>query len=347
MNKLFKWSATVAAALALAGCGAGEETNTTDASKTTVYTTVYPLQYFTEQIGGDLVEVKTIYPPGADEHSYEPSQKDMMNLADSDLFFYVGLGLEGFVEKATTTLENEHVTMVPVGESIHFEESSTETTESHDHEDESADSADTHDHEDESTDSADTHDHEDESTGSGDSHDHGDIDPHVWLDPLYSIEMAEAIKNELVQKLPEDEEELEANFNKLEKELQELHQEFLSATSDVEHKEFLVSHAAFGYWEQRYGLEQISVAGLSSSNEPSQKELETIIETANEHEIHYIFFEQNVSSKLTEIVQNEIGAESLTLHNLSVLNEDDIEKGRDYFSIMRDNIEALQTSFTH
>ena len=88
----------------------------------TVYTTVYPLQYFTESIGGNVVQVETVYPPGSDEHTFDPSQKDMMKLADSDLFIYVGLGLEGFVEKAKSTLENEKVTLLAAGEHIHLEE---------------------------------------------------------------------------------------------------------------------------------------------------------------------------------------------------------------------------------
>ena len=40
-----------------------------------IYTTVYPLQYFTERIGGDAVNVQSIYPPGADEHTFDPTQK--------------------------------------------------------------------------------------------------------------------------------------------------------------------------------------------------------------------------------------------------------------------------------
>ena len=87
----------------------------------TVYTTVYPLQFFTEEIGKDAVKVETIYPPGTDEHTFDPSQKDIIKLANSDLFIYVGLGLEGFVEKAKTTLENEKVTMLAAGEHIHIE----------------------------------------------------------------------------------------------------------------------------------------------------------------------------------------------------------------------------------
>lgn len=55
----------------------------------TVYTTIYPLEDFTKKIGGDFVQVKSIYPPNVDAHSFEPSTKDMLNLASSDLFIYL------------------------------------------------------------------------------------------------------------------------------------------------------------------------------------------------------------------------------------------------------------------
>ena len=43
---------------------------------------------FIEQIGGKYVNVKSIYPKGTDIHSYEPTQKEMTNIAKSDLFVY-------------------------------------------------------------------------------------------------------------------------------------------------------------------------------------------------------------------------------------------------------------------
>ena len=306
----------------LAGCQGDTSETSQENDKLSIYTTVYPLQYFTERIGGDLVNVQSIYPNGADEHSYEPSQKDMIDLADSDLFFYIGLGLEGFVSKAEEALKNENVTLVATAEHITFEEHAEESSEEHAHEETEEDHA-----------------HEEE-----DEHNHGDVDPHVWLDPIYSISLAEEIKEQLLEKLPDNKEQIEENFAALEKELQQLNEDFTEVTSTAKHKEFLVSHAAFGYWSERYGLEQISVSGLASTNEPTQKELENIIAEAEEHDLHYIFFEQNVSSKLTEIVQKEIGAEPLTLHNLSTLTDEDVKEERTYFTIMKDNIEALQTA---
>ena len=125
--------------------------------------------------------------------------------------------------------------------------------------------------------------------------------------------------------------------------LDTLNEQFTEVINEAENKDIIVSHAAYGYWESRYGLEQISVSGLSTSSEPSQKDLEKIIETAKEKNINYIFFEQNVSSKITEIVQNEIGAEALVLHNLSTRTDEDIKKNRDYFTIMEDNLQSLKT----
>ena len=223
--------------LAITGCASEDTTdeqNNAD-EKLLVYTTVYPLQYFTEEIGKEFVTVETIYPPGSDEHTFEPSQKDMIQLAESDLFIYVGLGLEGFVDKAKQTLENEKVSLLAAGEHLHLDENE-------EHGDDN---------------------HADEEHG----HDHGDIDPHVWVDPLYAKELAEAIKNELTEQLPDQKEQLESNYEKLANKLDELDSQFEDMVNQSKQKEFIVSHAAYGYWE-RYGLVQISISGMSSNSFP-------------------------------------------------------------------------------
>ena len=284
--------------LFLAGCGGTESKKSQEDSdnQLTIYTTVYPLQYFTEVIGGNVVHVETVYPPGSNEHTFDPSQKDMMKLAESDLFIYVGLGLEGFVEKAKSTLKDEKVTLLEAGGNIHIEgECNYSYMRKH--------------------------------GTAEDDHKHGDIDPHVWLDPIYSKELAESIKDALIKQMPENEDNFNQNYDTLVQKLDTLNNDFSEVISQAERPEIIVSHAAYGYWESRYGLKQISISGISTSNEPSQKELESIVLTAKEHNTNYIFFEQNVSSKLTEIVQGEIGAQPLYLHNLSVLTSKDIENG--------------------
>ncbi|WNS74686.1 zinc ABC transporter substrate-binding protein [Bacillus sp. DTU_2020_1000418_1_SI_GHA_SEK_038] len=321
MKKIFLFFLTLS--LLLSGCAAGEEKVKEKESDTlTVYTTVYPLQYFSKRIGGNYVETKTVYPPGSDEHTFEPTQKDMMKLADADLFIFIGLGLEGFVEKAKEILKGEDVQMVAAGEIVHLDPTIKTDNDHEDHHDEEGN------HEE--------HHHED------DGHNHGDIDPHVWIDPVYAKDLAEATKNALIEKMPEHKEEFNDNYDELIKELDQLDNDFKRIVDQAKHKEIIVSHSAFGYWEKRYGIEQISVSGLNSSNEPSQKQLEKIITKAKEHDLKYVFFEQNVSSKLTEIIQKELGAEPLYLHNLSVLTDKDINDNSTYFSIMNENLKALE-----
>lgn len=357
MKKLFIFlSILLSIGLFLSGCGEKEKQETDSGEQLTIYTTVYPLQFFTQQIGGDAVKVETIYPPGADEHTFDPTQQDMIKLADADLFIYVGLGLEGFVEKAKETLKNEKVSFLAAGETIQFEENTAADTvpadhetdshaaDEHSHDESDSHAADEHGHDESDSHAADEHGHDESDTHAEDEHGHvhGDIDPHVWLDPVYSAQMAEIIKDELIKQMPEKEDQFVKNYNTLSLKLSQINDKFIDLGKEAKNKQILVSHAAYGYWEKRYGIEQISISGLSTSNEPSQKDLARVIDTAKEHQLKYIFFEQNVSSKLTETVQKEIGAEALILHNLSTLTNEDIKNNEDYYSLMQHNIDVLK-----
>lgn len=311
------------AVLLLFAAACGNKDNTAQTKKDednglTVYTTVYPLTYFTERIGGEHVTVSSIYPAGANEHTFEPTQRDMMELADADLFFYIGLGLEGFVDKASQTLKGEQVEMVATADSLTDAELESGAT----HEEE---------------------DHNEEEEGH-EGHHHDDTDPHVWISPLLSQKLSLSIKNALVEQDPENEEAYTKNYEKLINELEQLHTDFKEMADEAENKTFFVSHAAFGYLAEPYGLEQVAIAGLNSQDEPSQKKLTEIVELAREHEVSYILFEQNVSSKITKVIQQEVGAESLVLHNLGVLTEKDINEDETYFTLMRHNLNTLKTA---
>jgi zinc transport system substrate-binding protein len=326
----------------LSGCAQESADQEKNEDLLQVYTTVYPLQFFAQEIGGEYVNVETIYPPGADEHTFEPSQKDMMALADSDLFFYIGLGLEGFVDKANKTLKNEDVKMVPVGESLHLDEAGEHQDEANNEDGTAEEGHDGEGHEEDHTDDehADENDH-DQEHAVDDGHDHGDFDPHVWLDPIYANELALAIKEQLATQMPEHKDTFEQNYTKLSAQLKDLDQEFTKVVGSAKRKEILVSHSAFSYWEERYGIQQISISGQSTTNEPSQKELQKLISHVKEEKIKYVLNEQNFDSKLAKMVQDEIGAKSLTLHNLSVLTDEDIKNNETYFTLMEKNITTL------
>ena len=327
MKKLYTLLFVSLTAVILIGCSDKETKTKQNENAIDVYTTVYPLQYFTERIGGKYVNVQSIYPPGANEHSFEPTQKDMIDLADADLFFYVGLGLEGFVEKSKSTLKNQHVKLVATASKISEEDLHISTGHTHVEAIEQAENGHEHDH-----------DHE----GEEENHHNEEHDAHVWLSPVLSEKLANTIKDELIDALPEQAELFTANYDALVSDLQVLHKDFEDMAKTTAQKTFFVSHAAFGYYAGHYGFNQVPVAGLNSQSEPSQKELTAIVDLANNENIQYIFFEQNVNSKLAKVIQNEVGAQPLTLHNLSVLTESDLKNKEDYFTLMRANLENLK-----
>ncbi|GAA0315005.1 metal ABC transporter substrate-binding protein [Bacillus carboniphilus] len=329
----------------LTGCNTAT-TSTDDENIITVTTTIFPLEDFTKKIGGEFVNVSSVYPAGVDAHTYEPSTKTMIQIAESDLFIHTGTGLEAFAEKAADSLASEDVKIVEASAGISLLSSGEHKNEEHDehtheedgHEDESHDTEHSHDEEEHE------HEHESDSNheeGHEEEHNHGDLDPHVWIDPILAIQMAENIKNELMAIMPEQKDYFQENFDQLTADLKALDAEFQAVVKEANHRKILVSHGAYGYWEQRYGIEQLSVTGISPTQEPSQKQLENLIDTVQSEDIHFIIFEQNISTKISDIIKNELYLEVLYLHNVSVLTDADIENNEDYFTLMRKNLEVL------
>ncbi|MFJ7163811.1 metal ABC transporter solute-binding protein, Zn/Mn family [Bacillus safensis] len=324
MKKIFFILTAALLAIGLAACSSSAGTNASKGKadgKLIIYTTIFPIQDFTEKIGGSHVHAQSVYPANADAHTFEPSSKTMVEMAEGNAFIYSGTGAEAFAAKTAATLKDQGVKTVKAAEGIKL----LSTNEEHAHEE-----GEDHDHEGED------HDH--------DGHDHGDKDPHAWLDPVYAQQMAKNIKDTLVSLDPDHKVEYTKNYEHLKKDLQSLDQEFKTTLSKAKHKEILVSHAAYGYWEKRYGIEQISVLGLSASEEPSQKQLENIVQKAEKHHIQYVIFENNVSSKVSDTIRSEIGAKSLTLKNLESITEDDVKNGESYVSLMKQNLKTLKTA---
>ncbi|MBP1915509.1 zinc transport system substrate-binding protein [Lederbergia galactosidilyticus] len=380
----------------LSGCQTASSSKTEVANNEeqplAVFTTIFTIEDFTKKIGGNHVQVESVYPAGADAHTFEPTMKKMMEIADADLFIFNGAGLEPFIDKTKDIFTKENVTLVEASQGVellqgddhghdhggdehehsdehdhgdenelsdeHDNGDESELSDEHDHGDES-ELSDEHDHGDESE-LSDEHDHGDESELS-DEHDHGDEneqensdghdehghhhhdqDPHIWLDPYHAMSMAENIKNALIDAMPSAKEDFEENYQSLQEELKNLDEELKETIDSSEHPEILVSHASYGYWEHRYGLKQISISGLNPENEPSQKQLQTIVKTVAEHDITYIVYDQTPITKVADVVKKETGATPVTLHNLEYITEDDLNNHEDYFSIMEANIQTLQ-----
>lgn len=167
-------------------------------------------------------------------------------------------------------------------------------------------------------------------------------DPHIWLNPQLAKKESQKIADALIKIDPQHTVYYQDNQSNLAKRLDELDGLFKDGLRACQQTDIITAHAAFGYLVLAYGLNQVSIAGISADTEPSTQQLAGIVNFAKQKKVKYIFFENLVSPKLSETIALEIGVKTLVLDPLEGLSDNDIVKGRDYFSVMQDNLSNLR-----
>ena len=110
--KRFNFIFVAVLTLSLAACGKDSHNQSSDhKGKLDVKTTVYPLKSFAQQIGGKYVNVESVYPKGVDPHTYDPSQKQMVDIGKSDLFLYTGDNLDPVAKKIAKAINDKDKTL--------------------------------------------------------------------------------------------------------------------------------------------------------------------------------------------------------------------------------------------
>ena len=316
MKKLLSaFTVAFASAAFLAACGSSESNQDATDEKLRVYTSTFATAAIAKEIGGTDIDVKMIVPPGADPHSYEPTSKQLTEIAQGDLFLLTGTTLEPYSKKIKASLKGNDVRFVETSTGIDLLEANATLHEHEGHDDH-----------------ADEHAEEE--------HDHGKYDPHVWLDPNNAKMMAQSISTALAKEVPDKKATFEKNLAEFDTQADELDQNLQQAVDKGSKKELLVTHAAYGYLAERYGFSQLPIAGISPSDEPSQKQLAALVKEAKLHDLKYIAFEETVSPKVARVIQQEIGAEAITIHNLESVTKE--QQNASYFDLMNENVTTLK-----
>jgi zinc transport system substrate-binding protein len=121
-----------------------------------------------------------------------------------------------------------------------------------------------------------------------------------------------------------------------------LNADYRAGLAHCERREIVTSHEAFGYLADRYGLKQIAITGISPEAEPTPRALEDVIEQVRESGATTIFFETLLSPRIAETVARETGARTAVLNPIEGLTEDELARGQNYFSVMRENLATLR-----
>ncbi len=168
-------------------------------------------------------------------------------------------------------------------------------------------------------------------------------DPHVWLDFGLDMVIADLIAAKLTEIDPLSASIFQAGAARLKQKLQKLDAAYSQGLRRCASKSLIIGgHAAFGYMAKRYGLEELSLSGLSPDAEALPSRLMLALAWGKEHRVRAVFTEANANPQMAEVLAKELRAEVLVLHPGGNLNKKEWESGRSFFDIMEENLANLK-----
>ena len=290
-----------------------------------IATTVYPVQYLVERIGGDDVTVSNITENTMIQRAQiKSSFQDI--LKDSDALFYIG-GLEPYMDLYVDDIRDTGVDMVDLAtkSAIYKFERYTSTTI------------------DGITAGTEGPYYEGEEFANLDTY---DADPMLWMDPVAMTSMASDIRDYLVQKYPQYKDIFDENYDALELDLAQLEADFQAIPDGKMNISFVSMTPSFGNWQKSYGIKVYPVTLSKYGALPTSDQLAAMKKRIKSDHVRYIAIEQNLSEDMEKLQQqliDELALIPVNLNNLSSISSEDKKASKDYLTIMYDNLKALES----
>jgi len=279
-------------------------------TKIKVAATFYPLAEFARQIGKDKIEVLMLVPSGSEPHSFEPKPQDIIRMQESQVIIYNGANFEPWFEKTKPELEKSNIKLVQATENLQL----IQGEDDHSQEEEI---------------------HEEKGV---------QYDPHVWLDPILSIQIVDKITASLKEIDPQNADIYQENATAFKQQLTTLDLNYKSSLQSCKKRQIITSHNAFAYLASRYNFTAIPISGISPDEEPTPQKLGEIVQIARQNQIKYIFFESLVSPRISDTIATEVGAKTLVFNPIEGLTDEQIQQGENYISIHNQNLQNLKTA---
>ena len=239
------------------------------------------------RIAGKTHDLIVLLPVDADPHAFEPTPRDLVAIAQADVLFVNGAGLEIGLEPF---LENAGGPVVHLSDGLDLRE--TPVAEAHDEDD------------------------------PDDAHDHEGVDPHVWFDPTLVAVWVDRIADVLTKLEPAQEPDVRARAAAYRLELSELDAwiEHETARLPEDRRQLVTDHAVFGYFAARYGFLVVGTVfpGLSSMAEPSAREIAALQDRIVELDVPAVFVGTTVNRSLAERIASDTGTRVIALYTGSL-----------------------------
>ncbi len=314
-----------ASALVLAGCASGSAAGGEGDGGVAIVASTDVYGEIAEQIGGDLVEVTSIVTnESQDPHSFEPSARDQLAVAEADLLIENGGGYDAFLDALIDSSGSEAPVVTAVEHSHDWPEN-----EGHDAESDGSDET----GEGEDADHADDHDH---------GHDHVEgFNEHVWYDPHTVVHVAEAVAQELGELDPGNAETYAANAAAFGAEIEALEQSLAELEAAHGGAEVFATEPVPGYLVAAAGLSDVTPEAFSEAVEEGQDvppaTLLESLELIDGGDVRVVITNTQTAGAETAQIVDEAEARGIP----TIAFSETLPEGETYVSWMQANIEAL------
>lgn len=265
-----------------------------------VLATIFPVGDILAQLAGDDFEVGTLLSPGASPHTFELSPTQAIQLSRAEAVVAIGPGVDdwvvGKVPRTAQLLTLIDHTSLRYG--FHHD---------HDHGSEPG--------------AHDDHAHEDHEPGTHDDHEHGskpeaaggdaghrtDGDPHIWLDPVrVRDDLAPAMAELLKSLRPAQAAAVDERLTGLQDDLTRLDTEITGLLGPVKDAAYVSAHAAWGYFDERYGLRMAAVIEEAPGKDPSGQRFGELLQRARAAGVRAVMAEEQQNRALAERLATDL-----------------------------------------
>ena len=260
------------------GKGGGES------DRLSVSVSIFPIYDLVRRVAGPDADVALLLPPGRNEHSFDPTPKDIENASKAKVGVMVGLGLDPWMEKLMKDAAPK-ARILKVGDRV-----PTLTIKDDPIGDEEADKA----REAGKEEKHDDHEHE-----------KGALDPHVWLDPARARLIVRAIAEELGKADTPHALEYRKRATELDESLGALDKEVETRTQALKTRGFVTFHGSFQYFAERYKLDILAVIEPFPGSQPSGAYVQQVLAVIKAKKVPALFSEPQLDPRPAKVLADE------------------------------------------
>ena len=231
-------AAGLAIVLSLGACNDADKS----AKQFKVLTTFMPISLFTKAVAGNCAEVQALIPVNSGPHDFQAKPADLNALRQAKVLVKNGLGMEGFLGKLIASADNKDLLVIDSSRGIITLDSPAEEG------------------------------HAEEAHSSHSHSNHGEVNPHIWLDPLRAVSQVENIRDGLVKADPSCAASYRRNAATYITKLQTLNAEISNQLNPYQGKTFVAFHDFAPYFANRYKLKADFLVDVPELN-PSPADL--------------------------------------------------------------------------